>query len=282
LSEAEKQAATKRWQAVEGFNLHPNLSCVARRLGILLVSLNNSTTTPSYQSQAYLARLLNCNERSIRRALTELTVEDLIEYEIIGRKCHYQVKFWAMQDIVDAAKLTAKRFMEQGNSGPTGPVSNTGQKCPVSDEKTPTPDISVLDTGHSRPVTPDLHARLSYLKHLPQENLPQGAASAAVALEGASSSAFTMPADHKASKTDHRNSYCTAEPDRIAKGRAMNERGQRQRPRFYPKLFQAFEGTPEIFQILERLSMDVQHEASKRLAMEGPEAAAAYVREYTS
>jgi hypothetical protein len=107
VSEDDKQAAAKRWQAVEAFNLHRNLSRLARRLGIALVSLNNSTTRPSFQSQPSLAEMLGCDERSIRRALIELTAHDLVEYEIKRRKCHYSVQFVAMAEIVEDARRNA-------------------------------------------------------------------------------------------------------------------------------------------------------------------------------
>ena len=57
----------------------------------------------------------------------------------------------------------------------------------------------------------------------------------------------------------------------------MREESPRKPPRFYPKLWEAFDGKPEMSR-LEGLPVDLQHEASKRLALEGIEAAAAYVR----
>jgi hypothetical protein len=82
--EEAREAASMRWKAIEGFNTAPDLSPVARRLGIALVCSMDSKSRACFPSEIRLAALLDVHPSAVKKAKAELKKAGLTNWHNPG------------------------------------------------------------------------------------------------------------------------------------------------------------------------------------------------------
>jgi hypothetical protein len=86
--EEAREAASMRWKSIEAFNTAPDLSPIARRLGIALICSMDSKSRACFPSEIRLAALLDVHPSAIKKAKTELKKAGLIDWYNPGGPRH--------------------------------------------------------------------------------------------------------------------------------------------------------------------------------------------------
>jgi hypothetical protein len=100
--------------AVEGINRIPDLSPLARRLELELISRTDRKRGVCFPSEARLALSLGCDERSIRRAKVELRERGLLTWENRGQHKTplYRIAWAAIKALAQAIKRRIRQVSE--------------------------------------------------------------------------------------------------------------------------------------------------------------------------
>lgn len=281
MSEHHRDIAAQRWRAVEGFNVANGLSPAARRVGICLVTTMDAKTLACFPGESRIAAQLGISERAVRAAKAELKARGMIEWTNHGGPRHvsrYLINWAKMEVWAQDGKYRVREVEAEGKPEADFRVKQEAE-CrmkPEADFRVESDDDDKPAVSSTKPEADFLSnrkptsAELSHLS-LPAESAQQRGAAAA-APDGASS------APRDCGDVLCRHLTCRMEREEAAE-RAMRKASKRQRPRFFPPLFEAL---PDMAPQLERLSYDVQCEASKLLAMQGVQAAADYVRKHAA
>jgi hypothetical protein len=179
------------------------------------------------------------------------------------------------------------RLAQDGQDRARDAMLAGGAATPKSpDNRQRQPEADFLIAGEDKGRLPeDLSAQpeaqfLSNRKHssselthltLPKEFSQQASASATAL--GSAASTAALPSDHEIGHPRYRGSFCTAGVEI----NAARKRSLRKPLCFFPKLRETFADDPDIVRIVESLPLDMQQEASRRLATKGKEAAAAFL-----
>jgi len=100
--------------AVEGINRIPDLSPLARRLALELISRTDRKRGVCFPSEGRLALSLGCDERSIRRAKVELRERGLLTWENRGQHKTqlYRVAWMSIKALAQAIKRKIRQASE--------------------------------------------------------------------------------------------------------------------------------------------------------------------------
>jgi Helix-turn-helix domain len=110
-----KDIAALRWRAVSAFNCHPDLTPLAQRLGIHLISKMDARSLACFPSEKRLAAELNCDLRSLKRAKSLLVERGLIVCTTRrgwNGSCSYQFKFDSLEEVQLAATERGDRAVK--------------------------------------------------------------------------------------------------------------------------------------------------------------------------
>jgi hypothetical protein len=110
--EEARDAASMRWKSIEGFNTAPDLSPIARRLGIALICSMDSKSRACFPSEIRLAALLDVHPSAIKKAKAELKKAGLANWHNPGgprHLSHYGFAWTALERHSADAKERANR-----------------------------------------------------------------------------------------------------------------------------------------------------------------------------
>lgn len=281
-----RDVGTLRWMAIEGFNSAPKLSPIERRVGIALIAAMDKKTRLCCPSAARLAAELGVDIRSIKDAKAKLKQRGLLSWKNPNGPRGKSIYAFNWQKLIglsrnakDRGRDTVNRWRtNDGNSGETNTknvVEHGGETITNAGDETATiracgPGRIGGDFGKDGGRT-SLHGG----KTLP-------------------STVVTSPPDTTQYSTQEILPSHNTTLERLCRAGAKNRPLMRSKrvidnapgestkrafaPCPYPHLLKAFEDLPQLRATLLSMNSDDQMRASKVLATEGKEQAAAFIR----